>query len=350
MSQNTTPDSPAGQPGARGGGHPDAQPSGHPDAAPDPGRPPSQADVAATGAGTGAAPRRAPLDATGLTRRLVDDSGAIARLDVVESTGSTNTDLAAAFAADPGNWPDLSVLATDFQSAGKGRLERSWQAPPRSSLAVSILFRPSIGGSAPPQGAYPWLSMLCALALAESLETAAGVDARLKWPNDVVVDGRKVSGVLARFVPAGALPGALPGVVVGAGVNVSLTAGELPVPTATSLLLAGARTTDTTVLLEAYLRAAAGLYRGFLADGADADGGEADGGGRRDSLRARVAARMATLGASVRAELPGGSTLEGTAVGLDAHGGLQVRTADGGVATVTAGDVVHVRRTDGRYA
>lgn len=286
--------------------------------------------------------QRAPLDAGALRRELVG-RGVIARLDVVESTGSTNTDLAAAFAADPTARPEISVLATDFQSAGRGRLERTWQAPPYSSLAVSILFRPAPPGAAVPQDAYAWLSMLCATALAAALRETCGIDADLKWPNDVVVGGRKVAGVLAQLVPDPAGP---PAVVVGTGVNVTLGRDELPVPTATSLLLEGATTVDTTVLLTAYVRQAAHLYRGFLRAGGRA-GEPIDGGA---SLRERVSAAMATLGAPVRAELPGGATVEGTAVGLEPDGALSVRTPAGTTTVVRAGDVVHLRRTDGRYA
>ncbi|MDN6300949.1 MAG: biotin--[acetyl-CoA-carboxylase] ligase, partial [Micrococcaceae bacterium] len=198
--------------------------------------------------------RRTPLDAEALRRELVAP-GTIARVEVVESTGSTNTDLAAAFTAAPGEWPQISVLATDFQSAGKGRMDRSWQAPARSSLAVSLLFRPVPGGRPATAETYAWMSMLCATALADTLRECAGVPAELKWPNDVIVAGRKVAGVLAQLVPA---PGGA-AVVVGSGVNVTLEREELPVPTATSLLLEGARTVDTTALLEDYLRRVSAL-------------------------------------------------------------------------------------------
>lgn len=285
---------------------------------------------------------RAPLDATALRRDLVE-AGTLQRLDVVESTGSTNTDLARFLVGNPGAWPEISVLATDFQSAGRGRLERTWQAPPRSSLAVSILFRPAPRDGAVPEDAYGWLSMLCATALAAALRETCGVTAELKWPNDVIVGGRKVAGVLAQLVPA---PDGPPAVVVGAGVNVTLGRDELPVPTATSLLLEGATTVNTTVLLTDYLRQAARLYTGFLRAGGKA-GEPIDGG---SSLRERVAATMATLGAPVRAEMPGGATVEGTAAGLEPDGALTVRTTDGTTTVVRAGDVVHLRRTDGRYA
>ncbi|MGJ9401678.1 biotin--[acetyl-CoA-carboxylase] ligase [Arthrobacter sp. KK5.5] len=280
---------------------------------------------------------RAPLDGAALRSDLLAPAGPFARVETVESTGSTNADIAASAAADPAEWPDLCVLATDFQSAGKGRLERVWQAPPRSALAVSVLFRPTTADGGPlPAGAYGWLSMLCALALAESIGASTAVEARIKWPNDVLVGGKKVAGLLAQLVAQGPVPA----VVVGSGVNVGLTEGELPVPTATSLLLEGASTTDNTVVLTAYLRRVAELYRGFVDEGGEADAG----------LRERVAARMATLGARVRAELPDGSTLEGEAVGLDADGALRIRSAQGTETALRAGDVVHLRRADGEYS
>ncbi|MEE1619995.1 biotin--[acetyl-CoA-carboxylase] ligase [Zafaria sp. Z1313] len=282
-----------------------------------------------------ATPQRPPLDADALRGALLAPDGPYARIETVAETGSTNADLAAAAGSEPGAWPDLSVLASDFQSTGRGRLERGWSAPPRSSLAVSVLFRPSLGGAPLPAESYGWLSMLCALGLAEAIGDCTGLDARVKWPNDVLVGGRKVAGILAQLVPAGPLPA----VVVGAGVNVLLTADELPVPTATSLALEGA-TAGTTAVLTAYLRTTARLYRGFLSDGADPAAG----------LRDAVAARMATLGAAVRAELPGGVVLEGTADSLEDDGGLGLALAGGGREVVRAGDVVHLRRADGRYA
>jgi biotin-[acetyl-CoA-carboxylase] ligase BirA-like protein len=281
---------------------------------------------------------RPGLDVAALAAKLCMPEGAYARIELVRATGSTNTDLASGAAGQPGEYPDLTVLTAEEQTAGRGRLDRQWSAPERSSLLVSILLRPlSASGEPLPPSSSPWLSLLAALALAEGIEETTQVAPQLKWPNDVHVDGRKLAGVLAQLVPATA--GVAPAVVVGAGVNVSLTDEELPVPTATSLLLEYAATTDRNILLEAYLRRFAQHYKSFCA--ADGDAGQpwADG----VSLQERVAARMSTLGQDMRAELPGGRTLEGRAVALDRAGALIVRDDDGERHTVAAGDVVHLR-------
>ncbi|GAA3693289.1 biotin--[acetyl-CoA-carboxylase] ligase [Arthrobacter ginkgonis] len=292
---------------------------------------------------------RDPLDRAALRAGLLAPAGPYARIEAVEATGSTNEDLARAATADPDAWPDLSVLATDFQSAGRGRLDRVWQAPPYSSLAVSVLFRPGAsGGPALPHTAYAWLSLLCAVALADTLREDAGVDSAVKWPNDVLAGGKKISGILARLVPLAPVPG----VVVGIGVNISLTAEELPAPTATSLLLEGSRL-GTTEVLAGFLRRIGRYYGAFVAAGGDPEAplvGVSQAGTSQPGLRALVAERMATLGARVRAELPGGEFLDGTAAELASDGALVVRDAAGGLHRILAGDVVHLRRADGRYA
>ena len=119
----------------------------------------------------------------------------------------------------------------------------------------------------------------------------------------------------------------------------SLTEVELPVPTATSLLLEYAGTTDRNILLRAFLRTFADRYRSFCDVDGDADAAWADG----QSLRQRVGTRTATLGADVRAELPGGGELVGRALSLDPQGALIIRDDDGERHTVSAGDVVHLR-------
>lgn len=276
---------------------------------------------------------RAPLRAE-LLDALRAPGGPYARIDAVEEAGSTNVDLAADSTAG-----DLSVLIATHQNQGKGRLGRGWAAPPRSSLAVSIKFAPE----ALPDEAYGWLSMLCARSLVAALE-GRGVQAALKWPNDVLIASaeggqwRKVAGLLAQLVPSAAADGR-PAVVVGAGINVNVTADELPVPTATSLTAAGYEATLDDVA-HGYLTAVASDYRALVAAGSV----------ERAGLRERVAGRMATIGAVVRAELPGGEQLEATATGLAADGGLEVRTAEGARRTLHAADVVHLRRSDGGYA
>lgn len=281
---------------------------------------------------------RPGLDEAGLREALCAPNGSYARVDVVQSTGSTNTDLVALAATDPAGWLDLSVLTAEEQTAGRGRLDRTWTAPERSSLIVSVLLRPLNPAGRPlPTQSYAWLSLLAALALSEALEERTEISPQLKWPNDVHVDGRKLAGVLAQLV-AGS-NGEPPAVVVGSGVNVSLTDQELPVPTATSLLLEYATTTDRNVLLKAYLRRLAAHYGEFRTVDGDATKPWSNG----KSLLARVSDRMVTIGQDVRVELPNGEFLTGRAMKLDSHGALVIRDDDGERHTVSVGDVVHLR-------
>ncbi|MBV1780269.1 biotin--[acetyl-CoA-carboxylase] ligase [Paeniglutamicibacter sp. ABSL32-1] len=292
---------------------------------------------------------RAPLDAAAL-RRVMAELGA-GELWISERTGSTNDDLAARAQKAPlGN---LSVETTEHQVAGHGRLGRGWQTPARSALATSIYFRPAPGFD---QSGLAWLSMLCAAAMVQTLREDAGLAAGLKWPNDVVAGGKKVCGVLAQLVmtPQG------PVVIVGAGLNVSMTAGELPVDTAASLATLGAGTLDRTVLLGGYLRRVVHLFRTFEQAGGSAAArtGYAPVAGEGTgievlapaTLRELVRSVMVTIGHEVDAHLPNGTVLRGTAIDLDAEGSLSVREAGGKVHSVLAGDVFHLRRSDGSYA
>jgi BirA family transcriptional regulator, biotin operon repressor / biotin---[acetyl-CoA-carboxylase] ligase len=262
----------------------------------------------------------------------------IAKLVVVDSTGSTNADLLRAVTVEPKEWPDLSVLTAEFQTAARGRLERSWEAPPLSSVSVSIVLRPVNSEGRPlPTHTYSWLSLLGALALRETLLETAGIPAELKWPNDVLVRGRKIAGILAQMGPMG--DGSVPAVVLGTGLNVTLTAEELPVPTATSVALEQPLTVDRTQLLKSYLARFAVLYRSFCNADGDPTAGMAGG----PSLHKRVESVMVTLGRQVRAQLPGDHEIIGHATRLDEYGSLLVEDKDAREHVVTAGDVVHLR-------
>ncbi|ALE07615.1 hypothetical protein AL755_06450 [Arthrobacter sp. ERGS1:01] len=303
------------------------------------------------------------MDTRALEGALTHPRGQFRRVSVVDETGSTNTDLATSAAADSAGWPDLSVLVANSQIAGKGRLDRVWEVPAGTSMISSVLLRPtdpSVHPGAPafaPTG-YGWLSVLAGIALCQAVRAETGAPALLKWPNDVLLNGRKLAGILAQLVappPAGvtsgvsaggvrgAADGAGPGpaVVVGAGVNISQQREQLPVDRATSLELEIDSAVDRNELLPAYLNRFAGLYRDFVAVGGDAlrplSGGE--------SVHALASGLMLTLGTQVRAELPGGQMLHGTAVRLGPGGELEIRDGDGAMHTVSAGDVVHLRRT-----
>ena len=267
---------------------------------------------------------RPPLRVLPLRRALVDGVGPWTSVDVVAATGSTNADLVAR--ARAGSVRAGAVLTTDDQQAGRGRRERTWTTPPRSSLAVSVLLQPSDV----PRSAWTWLPLVAGVGVVDALVRVAGLDARLKWPNDVLVDEQKVCGLLAEVVetPDGAA------VVVGIGLNVSQSPEELPVPTATSLALAGSATTDRDTVLRAVLRAVGARYTAWV---------EADGDPRASSVGAAYRERCATIGRRVRVELPGETVLSGEAEGVDDEGRLLVRDHSGDVRALAAGDVVHVR-------
>ncbi|MGW9245295.1 MULTISPECIES: biotin--[acetyl-CoA-carboxylase] ligase [unclassified Streptomyces] len=271
---------------------------------------------------------RPPLNATALRRGLLRPDTLWASLEVVESTGSTNTDLAER--ARAGAVAEGAVLVAEEQTAGRGRLERSWTAPPRSGLFFSVYLEP--GGI--PVERWGWVPLLAGVAAATGLATSAGVDMSLKWPNDLLVavagEERKTGGILGEF--------AGDGIVVGLGINVSLRADELPAPTAGSLALAGAVSTDRETLLRAVLRSMEHWYGAWRA---------ADGDAAASGLQAAYAAGCATLDRTVRAELPGGASLVGEAVAIDGDGRLILSTEDGLQQPVSAGDIVHLRGAAG---
>jgi BirA family biotin operon repressor/biotin-[acetyl-CoA-carboxylase] ligase len=261
---------------------------------------------------------------------------------VTGATTPTGPHAAASGARDGGLW---WVVLTDHQTGGRGRLGRVWEVPDRASVAVSCavpVTEPAVAG---------WLPLLAGLALSRALRTvsrAAGheLDPRLKWPNDVLLgddEDRKVSGILCELV---AIPAPAAGaretsyvVVVGTGVNVEQSRDELPVDTATSLVLAGATVRREDVVV-AYLRELAALLRGL--EGTTPDGSQAVG-AVDEPTRAAYVSACATVGARVRVHLPGGVEAVGDAVDIDRDGGLVVVTPSGR-RTFAAGDVVHVRR------
>ncbi|MET8860004.1 MULTISPECIES: biotin--[acetyl-CoA-carboxylase] ligase [unclassified Streptomyces] len=269
---------------------------------------------------------RPPLNGAALRRALVRDGGLWSDVEVVERTGSTNTDLAAVVTGEKGA-DEGAVLVAEEQNAGRGRLDRRWTAPARSGLFFSVVLKPA----GVPVERWGWLPLLTGVAVATALSRSAGVDTALKWPNDllVTVDGeeRKAGGILAERAGSDA-------VVVGIGVNVSLREDELPVPGAGSLVMAGATTTDRDTVLRAVLRSLEQWYVRWRDAGGDPVA---------SGLQETYAAGCATLGRSVRAELPGGRTVVGEAVALDGDGRLVIATADGVREPVGAGDVVHLR-------
>ncbi|WP_022871795.1 biotin--[acetyl-CoA-carboxylase] ligase [Nesterenkonia alba] len=298
-----------------------------------------------------------PLQVQRLQRELMD-TGVISRLEVTETTTSTNHELLTD-ATQPGfvnRWPHFSVLTAEEQTAGRGRLGRGWSSPRGASLSTSVVLRSSL-----PQAQRPWFTLVAGYALVTILREEHGLAAGLKWPNDVLIDGRKIAGLLA------VLPAEDSGaVILGCGINVLQGADELPTEHSTSLraeLAASgqqtpkAHSTEAAALRTDLLVAWLSRFR-HLHETAEATGGIA-------ALRADIVTAISTLGTRVRVELPDQTAARGTAVGVDDDGGLIVEVterrrtrldpeAGGGpqdlwepvpaaVQHFTAADVIHLR-------
>jgi len=215
--------------------------------------------------------------------------------------------------------PDGTLVITDYQTAGRGRLGRHWQAAPASSLLLSFIFRPAIASHQVQQ-----LTMLCGLAVAGSVEAETGLPVGLKWPNDLEIGGAKVGGILTEVELSGVR---VSYAVVGVGLNVNLDPEQLREPLltrATGLSAELGRPVERLPLLWAVLHAVEARY---LALGSGMPG-----------LHAEWARRLVTLGRMVTVST-GDSIWEGVAEGVDADGALLVRRPDGRLERIIAGDV-----------
>ncbi len=260
---------------------------------------------------------RKPLDRHVLWSLLSEKSDFWTEVDVVEVTGSTNADLAAAAKHGAG---EGRVLIAESQTQGRGRLDRQWTSPAGAGLTMSFLLRPTAR-----REQWGTLSLATAVALEETLRAVCGVHAKLKWPNDALIEDRKVCGILAQVEGSA--------VIIGVGLNVSLTEEELPVPEATSLRLAGATTLDREEIAASFLAHFAAVYRSWEERGPA-------------SAIERWRRNSATIGRHVAVSFPNGRKLSGRAVGIDADGCLKIDPGDGAVETVAAGDIVHLRPQD----
>ncbi|GLY00933.1 MULTISPECIES: biotin--[acetyl-CoA-carboxylase] ligase [Actinoplanes] len=278
---------------------------------------------------------RPPLSARSLSRALVTPGALWKRVEVLPETGSTNADVAAAAATGE---PEGLVLIAESQVAGRGRRDRQWFSPPRAGLTLSVLLRPGAADPARDWAPVPaarsgWLPLLAGVALREAVIRTTGLEATLKWPNDLLVpsgdgDG-KCAGLLAEM--------AGDAVVIGIGVNVGTRAEELPETTglpATSLRVAGAAEFDRDPLARALLRGLDRWYSGWREAGGDAE---------MCGLLGEYRRGCSTIGRTVRVLLPGGGEATGEAVTVDGDGQLVIRTGDAADLRVSAGDVLHVR-------
>ncbi|MDG4664260.1 biotin--[acetyl-CoA-carboxylase] ligase [Mycobacterium sp. 236(2023)] len=238
------------------------------------------------------------------------------RVDVVDETGSTNADLIAR--ATAGEDIAGTVLLAEFQTAGRGRHGRQWSAPPRSQISMSV----AVDTTGIPPAGWGWLPLLTGLAVARTMRDDYGVDAGVKWPNDVLVGNGKLAGILAEVSG--------PVIVVGLGLNVSFTADELPDPNAVSLAMLG-HDADRTELAGKLLQELGRLVGRWRAAAGD-----------DSQLAAEYREVSTTIGTRVRALLPGDSQIIGVATGIDDSGRLQIDES-GMTMTVSAGDITHLR-------
>jgi BirA family biotin operon repressor/biotin-[acetyl-CoA-carboxylase] ligase len=260
----------------------------------------------------------APVDPAVVGRRLADREVPWPAPHVSASTGSTNADV---LELARGGAPEGTAVVADEQTAGRGRLGRAWVSAPGAGLWCSVLVRMG------PDSGRGLLPLVAGVAVADAIRRHA-VPASLKWPNDIVIDAaafdgspgpRKLAGILAESDGDSA-------VVIGIGVNVSQTAGQLPFAAATSLLLEGA-TVDRGELLVDILT---GLHTGVEALRREGAGFAMD----------EYRGLCLTIGRDVLVTLPSGERVSGRAIGVGEDGQLHVRTAEI-TMSVAAGDVIH---------
>lgn len=228
---------------------------------------------------------------------------------MVDLTASTQSDLAELVNASVAKSGE--VIAAEYQSNGRGRLDRTFEAPPQSALLFSFYIAPKRAVSD-----WGFISFLAALAMREVITDQLAEKVNLKWPNDILIGDKKVAGLLAQQIGEG--------VIVGIGLNVAMSTDDLPVPTATSLLLADSNLLDRNLILSAFLNHFENLFK------------EWDSGG--DFLE-KYRQVCSTLGRQVRVEVLGRDSIEGEAVSITAQGVLILK--DG--TEVNVGDVVHLR-------
>lgn len=244
-------------------------------------------------------------------------------LEWVDEIPSTNSALVARAA----ELHDGHLLATDTQTVGRGRLGRSWSTRPGQALAVSVFVGAGPGHPVPSETHLGWLPLVAGLAMTRAARALGVPGAGLKWPNDVLVGGRKLSGILAELTPHG--------VVVGSGLNLTQQADELPVVTATSLALENAPDARSADIADRALAAWLAEWLPLVARWREA----------RDPsvLKPDVEDVLHTRGRAVRVDRPGLAPLLGTAEGLDDAGLLLVRDRDSVLTAIAAGDVTHLR-------
>jgi BirA family biotin operon repressor/biotin-[acetyl-CoA-carboxylase] ligase len=249
---------------------------------------------------------RAPLD----RKRISDEISQYWRVSVVDITGSTQDDLMQLVSSNQAI--AKSVIASEYQSAGRGRLDRSFDAASMSALTFSMYIEPKVD-----KAEWSFLTLLAALSVREalaSLDDSSHV--AVKWPNDLIIGEKKCAGIIAQATAKG--------VIIGIGINVGMNESELPVPTATSLAIENFQVLDRNIILGAILNHFEvnlqiwELGKSFIAEYKEAS---------------------STVGADVEVLLPSGVSIKSTAIGVSDAGELILESGE----VVTVGDVIHLR-------
>lgn len=226
---------------------------------------------------------------------------------MVELTASTQSDLVALVMAGDARAGD--VIAAEYQSGGRGRLKRTFDAPKSSALLFSLYIEPQRN-----REDWGWIPLIAGVSVAQILSE---FNAQVKWPNDILIDNKKVSGLITEVIGNG--------VVIGIGINVAMRPSELPVPKATSLFIESARSLNRNQLLPDLLKV-------FETNFMNWDSG-------RDEIKATYSQMSATIGRKVRVEYPDGQIESAIAVAISGRGELVLDTG----AHVQAADIVHLR-------
>jgi len=255
--------------------------------------------------GVGTEAPRAPLDKA-VIASLTSQYWRVSVVDLTSSTQSDLTELVKSKSVKSGE-----VLAAEFQSAGRGRLERTFDAVPKSALLFSFYIAPKRVRSD-----WGFISQLAALTMHEVVTPDLPVKANLKWPNDILIGDKKVAGLLAQTTDFG--------LIIGIGINVAMATQELPVETATSLAIAGSKELDRNVILAKFLNTFQSKF------------GEWDTGIDFVDSYSQI---CATLGREVQIEVIGRENRTGIAQSINKFGALLLE--DG--FEVNVGDVVHLR-------
>lgn len=249
---------------------------------------------------------RAPLDQAVIESKISQ----YWRVSVVELTGSTQIDMAARISSNSARPGD--VIVAEYQSAGRGRLGRTFSAPATSALLFSLYIEPNR-----PQSEWGFLTLLCGLSVATALRSQdPRVEVRVKWPNDLIIAELKVGGLIAQAHGGG--------VIIGVGINVGLGSDELPVEHATSLSIHHHAVLDRNVLLGSILSQLESSLARW-------ENGE--------DLSDEYRALSSTIGNHVKVEFPGGAIEESQALDILPTGELLLRSG----TRVSVGDVIHLR-------